>query len=100
HPRAVLRLWRAAMFSFASVAMAHTTVVQDRVGDVASSAPAYLDIAHAKVTQQIGKRTLYFQMEMASAPAETPPTFTAFNWAIDTPGPLIFDYAVAVRWCN
>jgi hypothetical protein len=83
-----------------SVASAHTDVVADAQGDVAPSAPAYVDIVQAKVTEQVGRGTLVFQLELAGRLPKTPSAFVAFNPIIDTPGGPTGDYGLVVRWCS
>lgn len=84
-----------------SIASAHTDVVTDMKGDVAVGSPAYADIVQAKVTEQIGKETLYFSVKLAGPVPQTPPIgFLAWNWLIDLPGGPVGDLGFVVRWCS
>jgi hypothetical protein len=90
----------------ASVAYAHSSEVFDPAGDLATAGPAYSDIVHAMVTEQVGKDTLYFKIEVAERIPDTPtkadgtPQFVAWNWNIDGPVGGAFDYGVVVRYCS
>ncbi len=90
----------------ASVAYAHSSEVFDPAGDLATAAPAYSDIVHAKVTEQVGRDRLYFMIEVAERIPDTPtkadgtPQFLAWNWAVDAPVGGAFDYTVIVRYCS
>lgn len=88
---------------FISPANAASSVVHDPNGDSTSPSP-YTDIVHAKVTEQQGKETLFFMMDLADSipeePAE-PVLFWLFH--VDTnpatsPGGLYNEYIVRVRW--
>jgi hypothetical protein len=84
-----------------SVASAHSDVVADAQGDVAIGSPGYVDIVQAKVTEQIGKETLYFSVELAGEVPATPSTgFLSWNWLIDVPGGTAGDFGFVVRWCS
>lgn len=81
-----------------------SSVVSDVAGDSTSSAP-YLDVIHAKITQQ-GDGALFFLMVLAG-PIPTAPSEADLIWPfhIDTdpsssPGNLYVDYVVRVRWFN
>ena len=52
---------------FSSTAVARTDVIVDVQGDVAVSDPAYVDIVQARVTEQVGRDTLVFHIELAGA---------------------------------
>jgi hypothetical protein len=82
-----------------SVASANTDVVVDAQGDVAASVPAPLDIVQAKITEQLGKGVLFFHMELAGLPPETPAAPHAYVWNIHVPGGAALDYTVTVRGC-
>jgi hypothetical protein len=88
------------MLYLSSPAAAGTSVVADAEADIATSAPAHLDILQAKITEQVGREALYFQMELAAAVPETPAGLPAFTWNIDVPGGRDLDYTVTVRWCS
>src|SRR2546430_9782886 len=81
-------------------ASASSSVASDATGDIATSAPAYLDIIHTKATEQIGRGTFFFQTVNADQVPATPAGFTAWNWLIDVPGGLPIDYALTVRFCS
>ena len=83
-----------------SAAAARTDVVVDAVGDVPATAPTYVDIIQAQVTDQVGADVLFFHMALAGPAPTVPSGFVAWNWAIDiggAPGP---EYLVVVRWCT
>ena len=75
----------AAMFI--SPAHAASSVVHDPRGDSLSPAP-YLDVVHAKVTEQQGKGTLIFMMVLAG-PIPEKPSEPVLNWVfhVDTNPP-------------
>ena len=75
----------------ASVAYAHSSEVFDPAGDLATAAPAYSDIVHAKVTERIPD---------TPTKADGTPQFLAWNWAVDAPVGGAFDYTVIVRYCS
>jgi hypothetical protein len=81
-------------------ASANSSVGSDANGDIAASAPSYLDIVHTKATEQIGRGTFYFQTVNADQVPAEPVGFTAWNWLIDVPGGLPIDYALTVRFCS
>src|SRR5439155_17412643 len=81
-------------------ASASSSVASDATGDIATSAPAYLDIIHTKATEQIGRGTFFFQTVNADQVPATPAGFAAWNWLIDVPGGLPIDYALTVRFCS
>ena len=85
---------------FSSTAAARTDVIVDAQGDVAVSDPAYVDIVQARVTEQVGRDTLVFQIELAGAVPDSPSGFVAFNPVIDTPGGPTGDFGLVVRWCS
>lgn len=103
-----MRPFRATLVSIAVLtlalsapASAHSSVIEDPVGDVAPGVSAYLDVVQAKVTDQVGRDRLYFSMELAGAlPAEPSDSFLAYNWLVEVNGDGIPDYAVTVRWCT
>lgn len=90
---------------FISSAHAGSSVVDDPAADVGSS-PPYLDVIHAKVTEQDGSGTLFFLMELAGAVPKAPSeSDLIWPFHIDTdpgasPGGLYVDYVVRVRWVN
>jgi hypothetical protein len=93
--------WIAAFALVVSTpAAASSTVATDARGDIAATAPGYLDIVHAKATEQIGRGTFYFQTLNAEVVPATPAGFVAWNWFIDVPGGLPIDYALTVRFCS
>jgi hypothetical protein len=66
-----------------------------------AGSPAYVDVIQSKITDQVGRDTLYFSMELAAAiPADPPDSFLAYNWFVDTVAPAGFDYVVVVRFCT
>jgi hypothetical protein len=87
----------------ATSAYAHSSEVFDPL-DVAATVPALYDIVHAKVTEQIGKGTFYFEIEVADQIPETPtdpsgnPRFAAWNWIIAPGTPQAAN--VIVRYCS
>jgi hypothetical protein len=88
---------------FISLAEAASSVVHDPTGDSASPAP-YLDIVHAKVTEQQGKETLFFMMTLAG-PIPEEPSEPVLIWPfhLDTnpatsPGGLYNEYVIRVLW--
>ena len=90
-----------AMLVLSTTVAAHSSVVHDASGDIAAAAPRYLDIVHAKVTEQIGKGLFYFQTVNAEPVPDTPAGFVAWNWFIDVPGGLpVADYVFTVRFCS
>jgi hypothetical protein len=81
---------------------AASSVVHDPRGD--SVAP-YLDIVQAKVTEQQGKGTLSFMMELAGPVPKTPSeSDLRWVWSLDTNpatfpgGNLAAEYTVRVEW--
>jgi hypothetical protein len=90
---------------FISPADAASSVVHDPKGDVGSS-PPYLDIVHSKVTEQQGKETLFFMMELAGPIPEEPSELDLiWPFHLDTnpatsPGGLYNEYVIRVRWFN
>jgi hypothetical protein len=87
-------------FVLSASASADSSVASDPKGDIAATAPSYLDIIHTKATEQIGRGSFYFQTVNADDVPATPPGFTAWNWLIDVPGGLPIDYALTVRFCS
>ena len=81
-------------------ASAESSVIRDPKGDIAATASSYLDIIHAKATEQIGRGTFYFQTVNAEVVPAMPAGFVAWNWLIDVPGGLPIDYALTVRFCS
>ena len=81
-------------------ASAESSVASDPKGDIAATAPNYLDIVHTKATEQIGRGTFYFQTVTGDSVPTTPAGFAAWNWLIDVPGGLPIDYALTVRFCS
>lgn len=88
-----------------TAAQALSSVVGDPAGDSLSSAP-YMDVVHAKVTEQRGRGTLFFSMDLAGAIPDAPSgADLIWVWHVDTdaassPGGLYVDYIVRVRWFN
>lgn len=92
----------------ASPVGAASSVVHDPTGDVGSAA-AYLDVVHAKVTEQQGGKTLFFMMRLAG-PIPEEPSNHIWPFHVDTdtstvtfPGGAFnsyVDYVVRVRWLN
>lgn len=81
---------------------AGSSVVHDATGDYPPS--PYLDVVHAKVTEQ-GKGTLFFLMVLAGPipdePSEPPSLLWVFHVDTDpatSPGGLYNEYIVRVRW--
>jgi hypothetical protein len=70
------------------------------VTDSNDVAPAYLDIVHAKVTDQVGTGRLTFLMELATAvPDEPVDSFVAYNWQLDTDdSPSSIEFFIIIRW--
>lgn len=83
-----------------STAAGRSDVIIDAVGDVPATAPAYVDIVQAKVTEQVGRDVLFFHMTLAGPAPSVPGGFVGWNWAIDSFGGPAPDYAVVVRWCD
>jgi hypothetical protein len=83
------------------VASASTSEIVDAEGD---ATPAHLDIVNGKITEQTGKATLFFLIEVAGAIPDTPSeSFLNWNFPLDTnsataPGGLFAEYVVSVRW--
>jgi hypothetical protein len=77
-------------------AYAHSSEVTDP-NDVT---PAYLDIVHAKVTDQIGTGRIKFVMELAAAvPDEPVESFVAYNWQLDTDdNTSTIEFFIIIRW--
>jgi len=90
---------------FISSSEAASSVVHDPTGDSDSPAP-YLDIVHAKVTEQQGKETLFFMMKLAGPIPEEPSELDLiWPFHLDTnpatsPGGLYNEYVIRVRWFN
>lgn len=87
---------------FISQAHAASNLVQDPTGDSVSPVP-YLDIVHAKVTDQRGNETLFFMIELAGPIPEAPSGLPIWLFHLDTnpataPGGLYNEYVVRVRW--
>ena len=70
------------------------------VFDANDVTPAYLDIVHAKVTDQVGTGRLMFLMELAAAVPQQPiDSFVAYNWQLDTDNvPSTIEFFIIVRW--
>jgi hypothetical protein len=84
-----------ALTSNPSPALASTSEVFD-ANDVT---PTYVDIVHAKVTQQVGRGELLFMMELAAPIPDQPTSFTAYAFQIESdPSNPGFEFAVIVRW--
>jgi hypothetical protein len=83
-----------------STAAARTDVIIDAVGDVPANAPRYVDIVQTKVTEQLGREVLFFQMVLAGPVPAVPGRFVGWNWAIDLPGGGPIEHSVIVRWCD
>ena len=69
--------------------------------DANDTTPAYLDIVHAKVTDQVGTGQISFMMELAEAVPNPPETgtFVAYNWQLDTDPSLAgIEFIIVVRW--
>jgi hypothetical protein len=87
----------------ATVTSAASSVVNDPAGDSLSAAP-YMDVVHAQVTEQQGKGTLFFKMNLAGEIPDAPSEADLiWVWHVDTdptssPGGLYVDYIVRVRW--
>lgn len=82
-------------------ASASSSVIEDSMGDATAGTPAYVDVIQAKITDQVGRDTLYFSMVVAGAVPATPPdNFLAYNWFADVDGNGSQDYVVVVRWCT
>ena len=84
-------------------ASAASSLVHDPAGD---SISPYLDVVHAKVTEQKGRQTLFFMMELAGAIPDAPSAgHLIWPFHVDTnpataPGGLYNEYIVLVRWVN
>jgi len=99
--RFVLVSTAICMLVLSSSVSASSSVVADRAGDAVAGSPAYVDIVQSKITDQVGRDTLYFSMELAQAiPANPPDSFLGYNWFVDTIPPAGFDYVVVVRFCT
>ena len=83
-------------------AAAHSSVVQDPEGDIASGIPAYYDIVKAKVHAADSDDAITFSMRVAAdIPSLSATTFLAANWILDTdPSRTGPEYNVVVRWCS
>lgn len=94
-----------AAVMFVSPASAASSVVHDPAGDSLLAAP-YMDVVHAKVTEQKGRQTLFFMMELAGAiPGAPSEGHLIWPFHVDTnaataPGGLYNEYIVLVRWVN
>ena len=94
------------MFVMSSPVYAHSSVVLDPVGDIASTTPSHYDIVKAKI-HATGDETgdheaIVFSMTLAAPiPQLSADTFYGANWLLDTNrarvGP---EYNVIVRWCT
>ena len=89
----------------AKQANSNSSVVHDPKGDSNSPLP-YMDIVHAKITEQQGGGTLFFMMVLAG-PIPELPAAPDLLWVfhLDTnpltfPGGLYNEYIVRVRWFN
>ena len=85
---------------FSTPASASSSVASDAQGDIATTAPAYLDIIHTKATLQVGRDMFLFQTVNAAPVPAAPVGFTAWNWLIDLPGGVPIEYALTVRFCS
>ena len=95
--------------SFSLPAAAASSVVQDARGDLRPGLPAYLDIAQAKVTDEVGTDTLVFS-QVLSAPVPQAPSegFLAYNWLTGSKTAptmrefldVTSEYAVVLRSCT
>ncbi|TMC73103.1 MAG: hypothetical protein E6J13_04155 [Chloroflexi bacterium] len=81
-------------------ASASSSVASDARGDIATTAPAYLDIVHTKATLQVGRDVFLFQTVNAAPVPAAPAGFRAWNWLIDLPGGVPIEYALTVRFCS
>ena len=82
-----------------SPASAHTTVVEDPAGDIATSASSAFDIVQAKVTERKGAGIMYFQLELA-APVTDTSGFGAWAFNVNAPAGSATFYGVIVRHCD
>ncbi|TMD61157.1 MAG: hypothetical protein E6I87_03470 [Chloroflexi bacterium] len=82
-----------------SPASAHTAVVADPVGDMATAASPAFDIVQAKVTERKGAGILYFQLELAAPVTETT-GFGAWAFLVNAPAGSATFYGVVVRHCD
>lgn len=104
--RVVLSFVAIGMLVMSSPASAHSSVIIDPVGDIASTTPSYFDIVKAKIHGTGDERevheALVFSMKLAiPIPELSSDRFYGANWMLDTnsarPGP---EYNVIVRWCT
>ena len=101
HVRTVFVTLAILTLAFSFPVSASSSVVEDAMGDAAAGTPAYVDVIQAKVTDQVGRDTLYFSMVVAGTFPETPPdNFLAYNWFADVDGNGTEDYFVVIRWCT
>ncbi len=98
----------SALVTTAAVSAGHagsSVPVHDPRGDATSPAP-YLDVVQAKVTEQRGKDTLFFMMELAGPiPAQPSELDLIWPFHLDTnlgtaPGGLYNEFVIRVRWFN
>ena len=99
HFRLILACVAIFTLVLATPVSASSSVVHDASGDSLSS-QTYTDIGLAKVTDQVGTGTLYFQQVLAGSIPAAPTGFTAYNWLIDTDGNGIANYVIVVRFCR
>jgi hypothetical protein len=88
----------AAIVGNGRLAYAASSEIFDDVGD---ATPAYLDVVHAKFTEQIGKGVFVLMMELDAAVPDPPvDAFVAYNWQLSTTAtpPFRNDFIVVVRW--
>jgi hypothetical protein len=94
-----------AAVTLVSPASASSSVVHDLPGDSLLAAP-YMDVVHAKVTEQKGKETLFFMMKLAGGIPDVPSgghliwPFHVDTNAATAPGGLYNEYIVLLRWVN
>jgi hypothetical protein len=98
--RLVLASMAISAVVFSTPASASSSVGSDAQGDIATAAPAYLDIIHTKATLQVGRDMFLFQTVNAAPVPAAPAGFTAWNWLIDLPGGVPIEYALTVRFCS
>jgi len=99
-PRLSLVAITVLMLALAAPASAHSSVITDPQGDIAATEPAYLDIIAAKITEQVGTKTLYLKIENAQAIPDAPAGFRAWNWFIHTTSGATAEYVLTVRYCT
>lgn len=104
--RLVLSFVTISLLVMSSAASAHSSVVIDPAGDIATSTPTYYDIVKAKI-HATGDETgvheaIVFSMKFAaSIPQLSSSTFFGANWLLDTNSARVGpEYNVIVRWCT